>query len=230
MEKVVIGKSVLYRMDNRDYKNEQPIDLLLTDPPYGVDIAKRGHVGGGSLAKVAHYTPKKWDQEAPDLAHLHYLISMATNSILWGGNYYGLEGRSKWLVWDKMNTGNFADCELAWTNLPGVVRIFRHMWNGMLRDSEQAEKRIHPTQKPVRLMQWCINQAVSVDFVFDPFMGSGSTAIAAIQMGKSFVGIERDTEYFDLACRRIEQAYYAEKNAPSLFSFDDPNNEQISIL
>jgi site-specific DNA-methyltransferase (adenine-specific)/modification methylase len=126
--------------------------------------------------------------------------------ILWGGNYYDMPASAKWLVWDKQNSGDFADCELAWTNIPGAARVFRHMWNGMLRASERGP-RVHPTQKPIALMRWCLEQAKDPRSVVDPCMGSGPVGIACAEKGIAYYGIERERKYFDIACERIDNAY-----------------------
>ena len=153
------------------------------------------------------YDQSEWDAAPPSADVLNMVIEAADRSILWGGNYFGLPPASKWLVWDKINSGDFADCELAWTNLPGAVRMIKHMWNGMLRDGEErGQQRVHPTQKPVAVMAWCIEQAVYPATILDPFMGSGSTGVAAVRMGRQFIGIERERKYFEIACKRIEDA------------------------
>jgi len=188
------------------------VDLLLTDPPYGIGESSKNHksrnrVAGGKPIISPDYGSDGWDDEPPSASQIARCVASAKLSILWGGNYFGLPAASKWLVWDKENSGDFADCELAWTNLPGAVRIFRHMWNGMLRASERNSPRVHPTQKPIALMDWCISQAGDVATVFDPYMGSGTTGVACVNMGKKFIGIEREERYFDIACSRIEAAY-----------------------
>jgi site-specific DNA-methyltransferase (adenine-specific)/modification methylase len=190
----------------------QPVDLLLSDPPYGIGESSKKNASRGTSsaiwkrARITDYGTYDWDDEPPSAAQIASCAAIATWSILWGGNYFGLPAASKWLVWDKENTGDFADCELAWTNLPGAVRIFRHMWNGMLRASERNTPRVHPTQKPVVLMDWCIGQAGDVTTVFDPFMGSGTTGVSCANLGKSFIGIEREPRYFDIACERVKAA------------------------
>lgn len=109
-----------------------------------------------------------------------------------------------WLVWDKENSGDFADCELAWTNLDKAVRIFRYLWNGMIK--EQPEYRMHPTQKPLALMKWCITQApTDVKSIVDPFCGSGTTLVAAKALGLSAVGVEREEKYCESAAIRLQQ-------------------------
>jgi len=111
-----------------------------------------------------------------------------------------------WLVWDKVNGDNdFADCELAWTNIKTSVRIFRHMWNGMLRQSERDVKRVHPTQKPVALMTWCLSFAPESNSIIDPFMGSGTTLRAAKDLGMKAIGIEIEEKYCEIAAKRLAQ-------------------------
>lgn len=127
--------------------------------------------------------------------------------IIFGGNYYDCPATSCWLVWDKENGANdFADCELAWTNLPKAVRRIRYMWNGMLRANGEV-RGDHPTQKPIGVMKWAISHLPEPnETILDTFMGSGTTGVAAVQMGRKFIGIEREPKYFDIACKRIEDA------------------------
>ena len=135
--------------------------------------------------------------------------------VLFGGNYYALPPATCWLVWDKDNgETDFADCELAWTNLPKAVRRLRWRWNGMLQqDMAHTEEREHPTQKPVSVMRWALLQVNGAVTVCDPFMGSGTTGVACVLEGRNFVGIERERKYFDIASERIERA---QRQAPLL--------------
>jgi site-specific DNA-methyltransferase (adenine-specific)/modification methylase len=128
-------------------------------------------------------------------------------AVIFGGNYYAMPPAKCWLVWDKENGDNdFADCELAWTNLPKAVRRIRYLWNGMLRANGEP-RGDHPTQKPVGVMAWAINHVPEPNrLILDPFMGSGTTGVAAMNLQRRFIGIERETKYFDIACRRIEDA------------------------
>jgi DNA modification methylase len=128
-------------------------------------------------------------------------------AIIFGGNYYSLPPSSCWLVWDKLNgNSDFADCELAWTNLPKAVRRIRFMWNGMFRQNGEG-RGDHPTQKPIDVMKWCIERLPDDSrVILDPFMGSGTTGVAAVKLGRKFTGIEIDPKYFDVACRRIADA------------------------
>lgn len=209
-EKVIIGDAELWHGDCSEVlAHIGSVDLVLTDPPYGIGEAAgkaKSRKSRKSLAKPIDYGNDNWDDAPPPFHLLEAIASKGENSIFWGGNYFGLPAASKWLVWDKQNSGDFADCELAWTNLPGAVRIFRHMWNGMLRASEKNVSRVHPTQKPIVLMEWCIAQAGQPKSVLDPFMGSGTTGIACANHGLKFIGIERERKYFDIACERIQSA------------------------
>lgn len=132
---------------------------------------------------------------------------------------------SCWLVWDKLNgTNDFADCELAWTNWPKAVRRLQWRWNGMIRQGN--EERFHPTQKPLEVMKWMIDLCPVSDTILDPFMGSGTTGVAAIQMGRKFIGIEREPKYFDIACQRIQQAV----DQPQLFEPELIKQVQTSLI
>ena len=226
-EIITIGKATLYHGDCRDILPTLPkVDLVLTDPPYGIGESSRKNATRwkpfgsridskntrGTYVAPTDYGIYSWDTAPPDPELLEMVLNAGVCCCLWGGNYFGLPAASKWLVWDKINSGDFADCELAWTNFGGAVRIFRHMWNGMLRASERQSPREHPTQKPIALMEWCLNLSPKNTLtVADPFMGSGTTGVACANMGKTFYGIERERKYFDIACERIENAYRQER-------------------
>jgi site-specific DNA-methyltransferase (adenine-specific)/modification methylase len=184
------------------------IDAVVSDPPYGIDAAGRGTIGSGSKAIPAtRFAARDWDKKpvAPELMAL--VLARARWQILFGGNYYKMPPASCWLVWDKQIGGDFADCELAWTNLPKAVRRIRYRWSGFLRQNNEP-RGDHPTQKPVEVMKWCIAQLPEDAItILDPFMGSGTTGVACVQMGRRFIGIERDPEYFEAACRRIAAAH-----------------------
>lgn len=215
IEPVTIGRAKLYLGDCEEVIASLPecfrVSAVVTDPPYGIGYDKAaakssGSQSGGMLAAKRHYEATDWDAAPPSTELLLRLIALGRNAILFGGNYFGLPPSRCWLVWDKEVNGEFADCELAWTNIDKPVRRIRHMWNGMLRKG-QEERNDHPTQKPLDVMKWAIGQVPGeVTSIMDPFLGSGTTGVAAVQMGLSFVGIERHEPYFDLACKRIEQA------------------------
>jgi len=184
-------------------------DLLLTDPPYGIGVDKAMHRSSGKKygsAKCAKRTYKKtgWDV-APPRWLFEMLLTKARFGIIWGGNYFeGLPPNRGWLVWNKMNGKNgFADCELAWTNLPMAVRMREHRWNGFIR--QDNEERWHPTQKPVGLMEWCVEKAKKADDILDPFMGAGTTLVAAKRLGRKSIGIELDEEYCEKAAKRLQE-------------------------
>lgn len=183
--------------------NLDRVDLVLTDPPYGISESSKKNNSRGKLAKPTYYGFYDWDKNPADKKTIELIRKISKYQIIWGGNYFDLPPSSKWLVWDKLNSGDFADCELAWTNICGAVRIFRHMWNGMLRASERNTKRVHPTQKPIALMQWCLSFAPGD--VVDAFMGSGTTAIACENLGRQWIGIEISEKYCEIAAKRIER-------------------------
>ncbi len=143
-----------------------------------------------------------WDAEAPNVETLNSIAALGKFSVMWGGNYYGLPPSRCWLVWDKANAvPTMADVELAWTNLDRPAKRF----NGLVGRVEYG----HPTQKPLDLMKWTIAQVDHCRIaktILDPFMGSGTTGVAAVQMGRDFIGIEREEKYFDIACKRIAEA------------------------
>ena len=205
VEKVVIGNATLYHGDCRDVlPGLLPVDLVLTDPPYGIGA----DVGAGKSADkwAAETGEARWDLAPPDDELLALVVAAGKVAIVWGGNYFRLPPSPCWLVWDKETAGvtTFADCELAWTNLPTAVRLKRYLWSGPYM--RVKEERFHPTQKPFPVMEWCIERAGKISSVLDPFMGSGTTGVACMHMGRDFTGIEREPKYFDIACRRIEDA------------------------
>ncbi len=190
------------------------VDAVVTDPPYGIGEAAGKNKSRSVLATSRDYGDLAWDNSPPPRWLVGLMRDMSRHQIIFGGNYFDLPPSSCWLVWDKKNGNNdFADCELAWTNLPKAVRRIEWMWNGMIRKG--SDVREHPTQKPLGVMAWALDQLpADVDLICDPFMGSGTTGVAAIQKGLQFVGIEREAAYFDVACTRLQAAL----DAPKLFS------------
>ena len=229
--KVEIGNATLYLGDCMDIlPTLDKVDAVICDPPYGIGIdrsmaASSGSQSGGIMAKKGNYFASGWDDAPMSLELAELIISKSETVIFWGGNYYGLPASQCWLVWDKRVNGNFADCELAWTNMKKPVRKFEWMWNGMLRQG-QEERNGHPTQKPLALMQWCIDQAGNPETILDPFMGSGTTGVAAIQMGRKFIGIERELKYFEIAVKRIKEAVAQ----PQLFEPEQPRQIQEAMF
>ena len=204
-----IGNAMLYLGDCRDILQAlAPVDLVLTDPPYGIGEAAGKNKSRGLMAVSKDYGDDQWDNEPPPDDLIDAIRAKGGYQIMFGGNYFTLPPSSCWLVWDKDNGAtDFADCELAWTNLPQAVRRLKFRWQGMLQENMGAkELREHPTQKPVPVMRWALGQAKGVQTVLDPFMGSGTTGVACAEMDKTFIGIEREAKYFDIACKRIALA------------------------
>jgi site-specific DNA-methyltransferase (adenine-specific)/modification methylase len=181
------------------------VDAVVTDPPYGIDVAKTGKVGKPNKAAAKDYGAFDWDAETPEQEIIDLMRAISDHQIIFGGNYFHLPPTPCWLVWDKQNTGRFADCELAWTNLDKAVRRIYWRWNGMIRKGDDVRE--HPTQKPEGVMEWCLTHIPGAQTILDPFMGSGTTGVACVKAGRKFIGIERELSYFDIACRRIEKAY-----------------------
>jgi hypothetical protein len=179
--------------------------LQLCDPPYGLKEGNRKRIlSRGKLANPIDYGHSEWDNVAPDW--IGEIIALAKNAIVFGGNYFSMHPSKCWLVWDKENGGNdFADAELAWTNLDMAVRLKRYRWAGMLQgDMKNKEVRFHPTQKPVPVMEWCI-QLAQPKMIVDSFMGSGTTLVAAKNLGIPCIGIEQEKKYCDIAIKRLAQ-------------------------
>lgn len=221
------GRVTLYLGDCMDIAPKlQGVDALITDPPYGISYF---HSGGGRVgprhslegrnietAKAKASSGKQAmiigdDKPFDPAPWLQYRAV-----ILWGGNHFSdkLPQNPKWLIWDKIvvpetyGKFSFADCEMAWTNQKGTARIYKQLWQGCRRAGESnVEGKLHPNQKPVMLMQWCMEQAKLADSctVLDPYMGSGSTIIAAIRTGRRAIGIEIDPKHYEKALRRIKK-------------------------
>jgi site-specific DNA-methyltransferase (adenine-specific) len=170
-------------------------DFCITDPPYGIGKDGQKRTTGGNGGRKA-YDFMGWDGERPSAALMTSVVNAGRECVIWGGNYFAdlLPATGKRI--------NQSDGELAWTSLPGALRIFT-----LNRVELMADGAEHPTQKPVRLMEWTLAQVSAQGTVIDPFMGSGSTGVACVVRGCSFVGVEREQSYFDVACRRIETAY-----------------------
>lgn len=180
------------------------VDAVVTDPPYGIDYEPTRRSNGS----------KMWGKERVRGDKTPFdpsFFDLATPSIFWGANNFAsrLPDTNGWLVWDKSPRGPragffYSHCELAWTSFGGHVEKFSWEWEGTARGGEPF---LHPTQKPADLMAWCIGLLpLPSDVILDPFMGSGTTGVAAVKLGRRFIGIEIEPKYFDVACRRIEEA------------------------
>ncbi len=197
------GRVRLYCGDCRDILPTLPnVSAVVTDPPYGIGKDGQKKTTGGHGGRKA-YDFLGWDGERPEPELLQLIMEAGRQHIIWGGNYFAdlLPPQMKWLVWDKGQRINQSDGELAYTSIGGALRICT-----MNRVELMTDGAVHPTQKPVALMKWCIAQLDEPETILDPYMGSGSTGVAAVQMGYAFIGIERLPYYFDIACRRIETA------------------------
>jgi len=169
-------------------------------------------VGGGNLCPVGLYAPIIGD-ETTDTARKFYKTCKKcefTDFILWGGNYFTdfLPPSSCWIVWDKrgdMSSNNFADCELAWTSFDKPARVYKQVWAGMIREGE-SEKRVHPTQKPIRTTQEIMNDFPSGVY-FDGFLGSGTTMVACENLGRKCRGIEISPAYCAVILQRMTDAF-----------------------
>jgi site-specific DNA-methyltransferase (adenine-specific) len=188
--------------------------VVVTDPPYG--IAYRPGLGGqgwrGQGGKRIHKTwgdqgvVVRGDDEPFDPA---LILDLGLPTVLFGGNHYGsrLPDASRWLIWDKRDgnpSNDFADCEMAWTNLGGPARLYSHRWQGLVKDSERGQVRHHPTQKPVSVMVWTL-QWCPTGTVLDPYAGSGTTLLAAKSLGRKAIGIEIEERYCEIAAQRCSQ-------------------------
>jgi DNA modification methylase len=186
-------------------------DLLLTDPPYGIGADNRKRImSRGKLAAPQDYGYSDWDGEPASKEILDMVRGVCGKHIIWGGNYFELPPCKGPLLWDKENgASDFADGEMAWNNLGCALRIFRFMWNGMIRKGDaRGVKRFHPTQKPVEVMTWCIGLAGDVQTILDPFAGSCTTGRAAKDLGRKAVLIEREERYCEIGAKRMSQEVF----------------------
>ena len=211
-EKVTIGDCELWHGDCREILPTLPqFDLILTDPPYGIG-ASAGTGKYGRL-KVEAGRDLAWDNETPPQWLMLLMLEQADYLIVFGGNYFTLPPSRNFLIWDKgagFKGRDFAECEFAWCSWDGNAKV---LTRDPLANRDYAHK-VHPTQKPVRVLEWAMLHAPKSDTVCDPFMGAGSTGVACHNLGKRFVGIEREREYFDIACERIARAQAQGKLLP----------------
>ena len=193
--------------------NSKDADMVFTDPPYGINVVKSDMVGADfGIAKKGKYSEVIAD-DTTDTAESFFntCISLGYKDfIIWGGNYFTnfLPFSDGWLIWNKRgDTGirnTFADGEMAWCSFHTPIRIYNQLWNGMIREGEK-EKRIHPTQKPIKMLSEIINDHVKGDLIFDGFLGSGSTMVASHQMNRKCYGMELDPKYCQLIIDRMKK-------------------------
>lgn len=189
--------------------------LLMTDPPYGIGADQKqanraGKRHGNAAVASRDYGASDWDSTTPPAWMFGLMLDRSEWVAIWGGNYFDLPQSPCWLVWDKDNGDNgYADCELAWTNLPKAIRKFEYRWMGMLQEhaGDRKETRFHPTQKPLPLMKWAIALFPdNCELVVDPYCGSGTTLIAAKELGRRAIGIEANEDYASIAANRLRQS------------------------
>lgn len=187
------------------------IDLILTDPPYGEKMSRRGVLGSSNRGTVQNYGKSDWDDEIPAQEYFDEMFRVSKNQIIFGGNFMITRiGKNSpcWIIWDKDNTGNYADAELAWTSFNRAVKKYTWRWNGMIQqDMKNKERRIHPTQKPVRLMEMILRDFYNKEkggIVADFYSGSGSVAIACHNLGIPFISVEKRLEYYQESVKRLK--------------------------
>jgi hypothetical protein len=211
-----VGDATLYLGDCREILPLLPkVDAVVTDPPYGIGAAKmrlgngfkKYEIGGG------------WDDAPADITMINVKDVPA---IIWGGNYFPMPPCRGPLVWDKAHGAgvDFADVEVAWTNLDQVARRITH------RPMNMDGGKVHPTQKPIAVMEWCLGFLPKARTILDPFMGSGTTGVACAKLGRKFIGIELEPKYFDIAVKRIDDAY----RQPRLFKDEPSKPKQEALL
>lgn len=229
--KEIIGNATLYLGDCRDILPTLPkVDAVITDPPYGQAYvapspSRRTKGGLSSAPPTERHTPDRiaGDDKPFDPTHL---LEYGTKQIIWGAHKFADRlPPGSWLLWDKKPDGtrnDFGDGEAAWFSGRQPLRIYRHLWNGLAVQSGSAEaakqpgtgaqvRRLHPTQKPIAVMEWCLGFVPWARDITDPYMGSGTTGVACMNMGRKFIGIEIDPAYFDIACKRIENSQRQER-------------------
>lgn len=191
------------------------IGAILTDPPFGLGDKMQGGTWG---ANEKYKKMREWDRQAPNL---DFLLKLNVPSIIWGGNYFALPLSRCWLVWNKHRRNmTMADGELAWCSWDGNLRICD------IYEPNGTYTRYHPTQKHLGLIEWCIKQLPEYSgAIVDCYLGSGTTGVACAKMGRKFIGIEIDETYFDIACKRIVDAY----RQPDMFTPPVTKPEQLSL-
>jgi len=190
---------------------DKSVDLVLTDPPYGIKIGDNGKIGGnGKITKVRQYIPVNWDNEGLNQIQFEEIKRISTHQIIFGFNYFLdiLKPTQCIIVWDKKCRNdwndNFSDCELAWTSFNKPAKVFHYLWMGALKEGKERE-RWHPTQKPIALIIWILeNYSQENNLILDPFLGSGTTAVACEKLNRRWIGIEINPEYCEIAKKRIQ--------------------------
>jgi site-specific DNA-methyltransferase (adenine-specific) len=235
MERVDLhdGRVTLYRGDCREIlPTLGKVDAVVTDPPYGIGFAKGAsglRVTGRRLTASRWVDPIVGDDAPFDPGHLLGYQEV----ILWGADHFRirLPDSGRMLAWDKKAgwsfEDTFSDVEFAWHSESGAAKIISYLWKGVRQDGEKGLPKYHIMQKPIAVMEWCIGQLRRpAETILDPYMGSGTTGVAAVKLGRRFIGLEIDQRYFDIACRRIEDA----AKQPDLFVEPAPKPSQEAFL
>lgn len=198
-------------------------DACLCDPPYGIGADEAASKNNGKRGWV-YYGESHWDRHRPAPEIFHAITLVTKEQIIWGGNYFTdmLPPTMRWLVWDKgQRNFSLADCEFAWTSQQKAARVFNYSRGAALQDGKQ-----HPTQKPLALMMWCLDFLPDAQTILDPFAGSGTVSVACQRMGRRSTAIEIDPDYFDIACKRVDEA----SRQPDLLIHYQPAHQQQSGL
>lgn len=202
---VVIGDCRLLLGDCREILPELgKVDAVVTDPPYGIGADEAASKNNGQWG-WKYYGESQWDRSRPPREIFDDILRAAPHQIVWGGNYFTdfLPPTMQWLIWDKgQRDFSLADFEVAWSSQQKASRILSFPRARALADGKE-----HPTQKPVEVMKWCLSFLPDAETILDPFMGSGTTGVACVKLGRKFIGIEIDPGYFEIAAKRIRQAY-----------------------
>lgn len=206
VKKIEIGPHVLYCGNNAEvFPLVGRVGLCATDPPYGIGADEASAKNEGKHGWT-YYGDTAWDRERPPRETFDAIRACSDHQVIWGANYFTdfLPPSMQWLVWDKgQRDFSLADFELAWTSQTDkAARMKTYPRSKALQDGK-----VHPTQKPVDIMKWCIELMPAADVVFDPFMGSGTTGVAAVQLGRRFIGCEMNEKYFEHCVRRITDAH-----------------------
>uniref|UniRef100_A0A6M3K330 Putative methyltransferase n=1 Tax=viral metagenome TaxID=1070528 RepID=A0A6M3K330_9ZZZZ len=200
------GGITIYNCDCMDILPElEPVDLVLTDPPYGIAdkwVGGFSNKHGWSNAHKQKRLRNSWDI-SPSHKVFDLILKLSKYQIIWGGNYFSLPISRCWLVWNKPERGfSLSEAELAWTNADNIVRV--------CDSNRHSDTREHPTQKPVKLMKWCMSLSwtKNVKTILDPFVGSGTTLVAAKELGRKAMGIDKEEQYCEIAARRLSQEVF----------------------
>ena len=200
----------LYLGDCREILPTLPkVDAVVTDPPYGVPVMLASNFGTQGTGRIKN--GRDWGELIGNDVQFDPLPWLEFPEVLiWGANHFAhrLPANGRWLVWDKrcgiVPQRTQADCELAWCKGYAAARMIRFLWDGICQDEKDGPRK-HPTEKPIAVMRWCLG-FIKGKTILDPFMGSGTTGVAAVKLGRKFIGIEIEPKYFDIACRRISEA------------------------